>query len=277
MMRQVAAELGLELRLRMVPLLTERRLVAVMGPSFTDIANMEDETTTEGLDQLLYKAALFHEPCVSFCTAPLSQPITVEQEAEKARGKDGDDVTGCVVWPSAHSLSAHLCANPNLVRGRNVVELGAGTGLVGFVAAALGAKHVVLTDLPSALPLLRRNIARNSVACGNALSVAELRWGDDLASDFGDQPVVIGCEIIYQHDEETYAALIDTMLRLTECGGECLFVYEFREGLIADLEFFDRVNLAFDVDVVPLGKYGFGVPQGEETSRLLYVYTRKCA
>ncbi len=54
-------------------------------------------------------------------------------------------------------------------------ELGAGLGLPGIVAALLGARHVALTDLPQALPLLAANVERNGV--GHVCSVEQLDWG----------------------------------------------------------------------------------------------------
>lgn len=44
------------------------------------------------------------------------------------------------------------------MQGRTVLELGSGTGVVGIVAAALGAKRVLLTDFPHLLPHIQRNI-----------------------------------------------------------------------------------------------------------------------
>lgn len=56
------------------------------------------------------------------------------------------DPLGLDVWPAALELCAYLAWNPHLVQGRAVLELGAGVGLPGLLAAQLGALRVVLTD-----------------------------------------------------------------------------------------------------------------------------------
>lgn len=72
------------------------------------------------------------------------------------------DSCGGIVWESAFCLAQLLQRDGGKrVRGKRVVELGAGAGLLGMSAAKLGAENVVLTDHPSAMPLLRRNVARN--------------------------------------------------------------------------------------------------------------------
>jgi hypothetical protein len=59
---------------------------------------------------------------------------------------------GATVWDSAVRLSRYLDSSEAIREGlenRNVCEVGAGTGLVGLVAGALGA-NVTLTDVKSA-------------------------------------------------------------------------------------------------------------------------------
>ena len=68
------------------------------------------------------------------------------------------------VWEGGEGLSGHLVRHPQLVRGQRCVELGSGVGVVGLTAAALGARCVLLTDLPDALPYLRCSAAADTAA-----------------------------------------------------------------------------------------------------------------
>ena len=79
--------------------------------------------------------------------------------------------TGCIVWNCALALALQLRADiADAPVAPRVLELGAGVGVVGLVAARSGAR-VVCTDLADVCPLLRRNVAREC-------AVAPLRWGD---------------------------------------------------------------------------------------------------
>ena len=71
------------------------------------------------------------------------------------------------IWNAAHSISAYLQTPSNtvrLIRGKSVLELGAGAGLPSLVAAILGARNVVVTDYPDAD--LVDNIQWNVDNCG---------------------------------------------------------------------------------------------------------------
>src|SRR3954463_5206823 len=68
---------------------------------------------------------------------------------------------GVALWPSAIALAHEILARAGEISGRTVLELGAGTGLPGIVAASLGGR-VVQTDRDElALQLCRRNGERN--------------------------------------------------------------------------------------------------------------------
>ena len=61
--------------------------------------------------------------------------VTVRQDLGLA-GEDRD-ATARLCWDAAFPMAQFLCENPTLVTGRDVVELGAGPGLPGVVAAKL--------------------------------------------------------------------------------------------------------------------------------------------
>ncbi|KAM6274562.1 protein N-lysine methyltransferase METTL21D isoform 3-T3 [Porphyrio hochstetteri] len=67
---------------------------------------------------------------------------------------------GCVVWDAALVLAKFLETGACPLARRHVLELGAGTGAVGIMAATLGA-NVTVTDLEELQELLMVNIENN--------------------------------------------------------------------------------------------------------------------
>ena len=124
--------------------------------------------------------------------------------------KDENLETGGSVWHAAHRLSEYLVRNPYLVRNKRVLELGCGCGLVGLVAAALGAKTVVLSDIDSQLHVIEENIEMNKYArtvrsklehdlftkC--EVSCTSIWFGEAVVEDFEDQyDIILGADIGY--------------------------------------------------------------------------------
>ena len=70
----------------------------------------------------------------------------------REEGRDLGGWTGGSVWESSRILASVLVAlREELVVGKNVLELGAGCGLPGLTAGALGASetHITVSALPS--------------------------------------------------------------------------------------------------------------------------------
>lgn len=72
-------------------------------------------------------------------------------------------------WASGQALARLLLDEPGRVRGRRVVDLGAGSGIAAVAAARAGAAAVVACDVD---PLARAAAARNAAANGVALALA---------------------------------------------------------------------------------------------------------
>lgn len=69
--------------------------------------------------------------------------------------------TGLVSWDSSVLLAKYLEKNSEMVVCKSILEVGAGTGIAGIAANLLGARNVVLTDLPYVMDNLKQNIALN--------------------------------------------------------------------------------------------------------------------
>jgi len=165
-----------------------------------------------------------------------------------------------VVWDSALVLSYFLVKNCQefLSSKTRVLELGAGTGAVGLVTAALGAGKVTLTDLPRIVPLLEEGIALNCNLTN--INAKALTWGSDL-TDFleendkiietGYYDLILVSDCIYY--EASVEPLIKTLIKLCELNKDCqiLISYESRDYLESKkkiaVDFFRAVGEHFKI------------------------------
>jgi methyltransferase-like protein 23 len=99
---------------------------------------------------------------------------------------------GVLLWPAAIALAHDLVARGDALRGRTILELGAGTGLPGIVAATLGARVVQTDRQEPALDVCRRNAVRNAARGIEHRAADWAAWTDDARYD-----IILGSDVMY--------------------------------------------------------------------------------
>lgn len=194
-----------------------------------------------------------------------------DKELSVAQRYLGD--VGCVVWDAAIVLARFLENDrfpEKFWRGKSVVELGAGTGFVGLVAACLGA-DVIVTDLEELVPLMRDNIERNKQLIEGRAEGVTLKWGDP--SELKIPEVVLMSDLVYY--PEALEPLCQTLTQLTDPQSLVLLCYEERDtGNKKELEerFFTLIKKRFEVSEVEFVKL-----DERYRSRDIHILTLKCA
>jgi hypothetical protein len=164
------------------------------------------------------------------------------------------DLVGLQVWRGALLLSDFLLAHPDVVRGKAVLELAAGTGITSFSTASSPNADV---DRGGILDRIRQNLSQN----GNLLrqchsKVAEIDffkedWRDDLAADLTDVSVVLAADIVY--DREITRNFFRTLEHLISWKGDdrelvVLIAVERRRGHVTGEE--DKSNFQYFLDLL---------------------------
>jgi predicted nicotinamide N-methyase len=97
-------------------------------------------------------------------------------------------------WAGGQALARHVLDHPELVAGRRVLDLAAGSGIVAIAAALAGAAHVVASDSDArARVATLRNAALNDVT----LDVVGDLVGEDGEVDL-DVDVVLAGDVFYE-------------------------------------------------------------------------------
>jgi predicted nicotinamide N-methyase len=134
------------------------------------------------------------------------------------------------VWPAglvlAELAAGELAAQ---LRGRQVLELGCGLGVVGLAAAKAGA-HVTVSDRePGALDFVRGNAVDN----GLRVETLALEWSHVPEAWVGRFEVVLGADIMY--DPAQLAPMLGAVAALLAPGGSAWLADPDR-AVRADLE-----------------------------------------
>ncbi|MCI4061666.1 50S ribosomal protein L11 methyltransferase [Micromonospora sp. R77] len=116
-------------------------------------------------------------------------------------------------WPGGQALARHLLDHPELVTGRRVLDLAAGSGLVAIAAALAGAERVVANDIdPYAVAAVTVNARANRVA----LDVT----GDDLLDRRVHADLLVAGDVFYS--PEMAARVLPFLQRTAADGVEVL-------------------------------------------------------
>ena len=94
---------------------------------------------------------------------------------------------GGSLWDGGVALARHLAALASL-QGKSLLELGAGVGLPGIVAAATGASPVYITDRAHVVPLTAANVEANVLSRAGGVCGAEVAGGAGGAGGANDTP-----------------------------------------------------------------------------------------
>jgi len=131
---------------------------------------------------------------------------------------------GLEVWSGAYLMAEFLVTNPGLVRDKHVLELGAGTGLVGLVSHGLGARRVVLTDC---CQQVLANAKRNIQHASDVVDVLKLDWNCELpAIDIiFDADVLVATDPIYDNDlTESFMRTCVNLMIQSSSPDVCMYV-----------------------------------------------------
>jgi predicted nicotinamide N-methyase len=179
--------------------------------------DMPDATTRSQTDRAL--AELVGRVPLASIVVPLAghawRITGVEDQDRLLEAADGFGQVpyGCLIWDSCIALARHIAQAPDLVRGRRVLELGAGVGFAGLVATRAGASVCQTDHLTEALLLAALNARQNGMPPPPAMLADWRHW-----QHAGIYDVILGADILYSAElHPALERILDTNLASDGC------------------------------------------------------------
>ncbi|RMX62165.1 hypothetical protein DD238_003602 [Peronospora effusa] len=161
------------------------------------------------------------------------------------------------VWDCALVLAKFLANDTyfphDFFTNKRVIELGCGIGVPGLAAAALGAKEVILTDMPMAIPWIQANIEQNQMLgliAGNVVAQG-LMWGKQEALALQHFDIILCSDLVYGQ-RDISLMLVQTIVQLAHPNTLVIVAHEARFAGDRGHSFFALLcKHHFQVDQVP--------------------------
>jgi predicted nicotinamide N-methyase len=127
-----------------------------------------------------------------------SEPIGMWEHTERATGTTClDPPFWAFAWAGGRALARYLLDHPEVVRGRRVIDIASGSGLVAIAAAKAGAATVTAYDIdPLAAAAVALNARANQVAVASVCT--DVFNGDGPRPAAGD--LVLVADAFYERD-----------------------------------------------------------------------------
>jgi len=126
------------------------------------------------------------------------EPVGLWQDVEAATGRTGTEPPfWAFAWAGGQALARYLLDHPETARGRRVIDMASGSGLVAIAAAKAGAAAVTAYDIdPLAAEAIRVNSAANGVTV--VAICADILGRDDIPVPGAD--LVLVADAFYERD-----------------------------------------------------------------------------
>lgn len=118
--------------------------------------------------------------------------VTVEQESTYLARESDRLPYGVMLWPASLALAHDVLARGEALRGKRVLELGAGTGIPGILAAAHGARVLQVDRSEVALHVCRLNTERNHAT---GVELQNVDWNEFHSEQPFD--LILGSDVLY--------------------------------------------------------------------------------
>jgi predicted nicotinamide N-methyase len=120
------------------------------------------------------------------------EPVGLWENLEAATGRtDTDPPFWAFAWAGGQALARYLLDNPHRVRGRRVIDMASGSGLVAIAAAQAGAASVTAYDIdPLAITAIGVNAAANGVPVRAVCA--------DILDEAADADLVLVADTFYE-------------------------------------------------------------------------------